>query len=190
MRLGSATQATCRPVPGRRKAWTGGIRRRGKEGISMTTLHPPRGRGGRLMLLVASVTVAVIAVQLSAATSSADNGTLTGNFCTANNNICMTMTWNGIAYGTTNRSVLSLKPGAYTLTVNDTSAAHDFALRSCPGSTAPCDPTNPLRTTTPITTQAQVATVSTSVNLTSGTYRLYCAVPTHETRGMFVDFQA
>src|SRR5262245_26200601 len=112
---------------------TSGIRRSGEEGVSMTKLHPPRGRRGRLMLFVASVTVAVIAVQLSAATSSADNGTLVGDFCTGNNFICMTVTWNGTPYGTTNRTPLALTPGAYTLTVNDTAANHDFVLRSCPG---------------------------------------------------------
>src|SRR5262249_3573162 len=90
----------------------------------------------------------------------------------------------------TNRSPLSLAPGAYMLTVNDNTAAHDFVLRSCPGSKAPCDAANPLRTTTIVTTQAQVATVSIPLNLAIGTYRLYCSVDAHESRGMFADFAA
>src|SRR5262249_60312900 len=93
--------------------------------------------GRRIAFLLAMLSIgAVVAAQHSAGTALADVPTLTGDFCTAPGNdfICMTVTWNGTAYGTTNRSVLALKPGAYTLTVNDRSAAHNFVLRSCPGS--------------------------------------------------------
>jgi MBG domain (YGX type)/Putative Ig domain len=91
-------------------------------------------------------------------------------------------------YGTPNRTALDLQPGTYALTVHDTASAHDFALRSCPGSTLTCDSTNPLGTTAEITTAAQVATVTETLTLTHGTYRLYCDVDSHEARGMFVDF--
>src|SRR5262245_13411930 len=146
----------------------------------------------RVVFLFATLSiVVVVGAQHSAAPASADIPTLTGDFCTFNGSMfCMTLTSNGVAYGTPNRSVLALKPGAYTLTVNDNTAAHNFVLRSCPGSTTPCDAGNPLGTVTVITTQAQVATVSVPLNLTAGTYRLYCSVDAHEARGMFADFEA
>ncbi len=154
----------------------------------MTKVNSPRGRIS-VALLAAFVAIAVIAAQHWTATSSAANPTLTGDFCTFNGNMfCMTLTWNGVAYGTPNRANLALQPGTYSLTVNDTSAAHDFALRSCPGSTSQCDPTNPVGTTTEITSPAQTGTVTESIALTPGTYRLYCDVTIHESRGMFVDF--
>jgi hypothetical protein len=145
----------------------------------------------RVVFLFATLSiVVVVGAQHSAAPASADNPTLTGDFCTfANSMFCMTVTSDGVAYGTPNRAALALKPGVYTLTVNDTTAAHDFVLRSCPGSTTPCDASNPLRTTTAITTPAQVGTVTMSLNLTAGTYRLYCSVDAHESRGMFADFE-
>jgi len=151
----------------------------------MTKINSPRGHV--LVMLLAAVVAAVIAAQHFTATSSADNPTLTGDFCALNTR-CMSMTWNGVAYGTPNRAKLALLQGTYSLTVNDNSPAHDFALRSCPGSTAACDPTNPVGTKIQITTQAQMGTVTTAVDLAPGTYRLYCDVTTHEAQGMFVDF--
>jgi MBG domain (YGX type)/Putative Ig domain len=147
--------------------------------------------GHRVALLFAMLSiVTVVAAQRSATPASAVDPTLTGDFCTFNASMfCMTVTWNGVAYGTPNRSDLALEPGTYTLTVNDTSPAHDFALRSCPGSTAQCLSTNPAATAAEITTPAQIATVSESVDLTPGTYRLYCDVGAHERLGMFVDFR-
>jgi hypothetical protein len=147
-------------------------------------------RGRRVVFVLAALSlVAVIAAQHSAGPASADSPTLTGDFCNVGSIFCMTITSNGVAYGTPNRADLALKPGPYTLTVNDTSAGHNFALRSCPGSTVPCDASNPFATTTQITTAAQIGTVSESVVLLPGTYRLYCAVDSHETRGMFADFR-
>ena len=111
----------------------------------MTKVNSPRGRVS-VALLAAFVAIAVIAAQHWTATSSAANPTLTGDFCTFNGNMfCMTLTWNGVAYGTPNRANLALQPGTYSLTVNDTSAAHDFALRSCPGSTSHVRPDQPCR---------------------------------------------
>ncbi len=155
----------------------------------MTRVNSPRRRVSVVLLATVAVVAAVIAAQISTATSAADTPTLTGDFCTLNASMfCMTMTWNGVAYGTPNRDTLALKPGTYSLTVDDNSPAHDFALRSCPGSTSACDPSNPVGTATVITTRAQIATVTTSIDLTPGTYRLYCDVGTHEANGMFVDF--
>jgi methionine-rich copper-binding protein CopC len=151
----------------------------------MTKLNSPRRRI-LVVLLAALAVTGASAAQHFTATSSADNPTLTGDFCTG---LCMTATWNGVAYGTTNRAVLALKPGTYTLTVNDTSAVHDFVLRSCPGSVVVCSSGNPLAATTPITTQAQMGTVSQTEVLAPGTYRLFCSVDGHEGRGMFADFE-
>src|SRR5262249_36636507 len=115
--------------------------------------------GRRIALLLAMLSIGVgVAGPDSAGTALGGGPAVTGDFCTAPGNdfFCMTVTWNGTAYGTTNRSVLALKPGAYMLTVNDGSAAHNFVLRSCPGSSVPCAAGNPTATTTVITTQAQV----------------------------------
>ena len=154
----------------------------------MTNVNSPRGRVLAVLLAAACSAFTVFAA-LHTTAASADNPTLTGNFCTFNGStLCMTLTSDGVAHGTPNRDALRLRPGTYSLTVNDTSAAHDFVLRSCPGSLSACDPGNPGGTATAITTRTQVATVTTSIALTPGTYRLYCAVTGHEAGGMYVDF--
>ena len=155
----------------------------------MTYVNSPRGRVVAVLVAAAFSALTVFAA-LHARAASADTSTLTGDFCTlpSGSTLCMTLTWNGVAYGTPNRAALRLLPGTFTLTVNDTSAAHDFVLRSCPGSTSACDSTNPAGTTTAITTRSQVATVTSSIVLATGTYRLYCGVTGHEAGGMFVDF--
>jgi hypothetical protein len=145
----------------------------------------------RAAFLLAALSVIAVVAVLHSATASAVNPTLTGDFCTFNGSMfCMTMTWNGVAYGTPDRSrVLSLKPGTYDLTGNDNSPAHDFVLRSCPGSKVVCDKNNALAgTPTVVTTRAAITPSTVTVTLTDGTYRLYCDVGTHEANGMFVDF--
>jgi hypothetical protein len=161
---------------------------------SMIKTSSRRGRFGLLLATFAVVGVAV--AYYSATTASADGRTLTGDFCTTPNMFCMTITWDGVAYGTPNRADPGLRPGTYWLTLNDTAAFHDFALRSCSGSTMTCDRLNPLGTETELTTPAEVDTTTVKLLLTHGTYRLYCDVgstnpdPTksHEGRGMYVDF--
>jgi hypothetical protein len=153
--------------------------------------------GRRAVFLLATLSIlTVVAALHSAATASADSPTLTGDFCNVPNAICMTITWNGAKYGTPNRvsgapNDLALKPGVYTLTVNDTSAGHNFFLRSCVGSTVVCDKNNPFASATMITGTAQTGTVSVPEQLLPGTYRLYCAVDSHETiqLGMYADFR-
>jgi hypothetical protein len=146
-----------------------------------------------IMLATFAILGAVAAVY-SAATASADGRTLTGDFCTFQGSMfCMTVTWDGVKYGTPNRDSLALRPGTYWLTVNDNAGGHDFALRSCPGSTIPCDQLNPLGTSDEITTRPEMDTVTVKVHLTHGTYRLFCDVGAgtpgaHEGRGMYVDF--
>jgi hypothetical protein len=153
--------------------------------------------GRRALFLLATLSLLlVVAAQHSAATASADSPTLTGDFCNVPNAICMTITWNGVKYGTPNRVTgapndLALKPGVYTLTVNDTSAGHNFFLRSCVGSTVVCDRNNPFASAVMITGTAQTGTVSVPENFLPGTYRLYCQVDSHETiqLGMYADFR-
>lgn len=150
---------------------------------------------GRVAVLLAALTAvgAIAAYAFMAGAASAHGRTLGGDFCTFNGSMfCMTLTWDGVAYGTPNRADLALRPGTYWLTVNDTSAMHDFALRSCPGSTLPCNATNPAATTAQFTTQAGTpGEVTEKTLLRYGTYRLYCDVGNgfHETRGMYVDFE-
>lgn len=98
--------------------------------------------------------------------------------------------------------VTSLQPGTYWLTVTDNCANHNFELRSCPGSDAPCDPSSggveqqitPLND--PNTANGLTGTVTVELHLVHGTYRLFCDAPvstvpggTHETVfGMYADF--
>src|SRR5437763_12323425 len=97
------------------------------------------------VLLAAFVTVSAIAAitaiaAIAASTraaATAHGRALVGNFCTTSTGsmFCMTLTDDGVAYGTTNRAELALRPGTYWITLDDNSPAHDFALRSCPSST-------------------------------------------------------
>jgi hypothetical protein len=127
--------------------------------------------------------------------ASADGRSLQGAFCMTNTTpmsmLCMQLTWDGVTYGTNNRADLELRPGTYWLSVTDDSPFHDFALRSCPGSTSPCNSTNPAATATEITTAAFATPdpVTDKIQLDYGTYRLYCNVDGHEGRGMYVDFE-
>jgi hypothetical protein len=160
----------------------------------MIKVSSPRGRIG--LLLATFAVVGLVVAYYSATTASADGRALTGDFCTTPNMFCMTLSWDGVAYGTPNRDDLGLRPGTYWLTLDDTAAGHDFALRSCPGSEMACDRLNPLGSETELTTTTEVDTTTVKLLLTHGTYRLFCDVgasnpdPTrsHEGRGMFVDF--
>ncbi len=149
-----------------------------------------------LALLTAVSGIAVYA--FSAASASADGRPLTGAFCTTPtaSMFCMQITWDGVDYSHAlypDRD-LQLRPGNYWLTVNDNSSMHDFALRSCPGSTLPCTSLNPTATTTQITpVMGAPGEVTDRVRLEFGTYRLYCDVTSargnHEGAGMYVDFE-
>jgi hypothetical protein len=153
-------------------------------------------------LAAALVTVGVIAAFATVA-SFADTGggnstdpgrALAGAFCTVTgttNHLCMQITWDGVTYGTNNRSSdLTLRPGTYWITATDTSAFHNFELRSCPGSTSACG--TGAGDELPITGDSVADTpgdVAVKVNLDAGTYRLFCDAPGHEAGGMYVDFQ-
>jgi hypothetical protein len=156
----------------------------------MTKASSLKGRGA---VLCAAFAVACIAAAFGAGGVSAQGRTLVGDFCTFNGSaFCMTVTWDGVAYGTPNRAALDLRPGTYWLTVNDTSTMHDFSLRSCPGAGSACDPASG-GTAVEITTPMQTGTVTEKILLKAGTYRLFCNVGagtsfSHEGRGMYVDF--
>jgi hypothetical protein len=97
----------------------------------------------------------------------------------------MAITWDGVEYGTRNREALSLRPGTYWLTVNDAVTFHNFALKSCPGSDTTCESGDVQEITTIPGTPGEVTV---KLNLGHGTYRLFCQLGNHESRGMFVDF--
>jgi hypothetical protein len=96
--------------------------------------------------------------------------------------------------------VTSLRPGNYWLTVTDNCKNHNFELRSCPGSSSPCDPTSggveheitPVND--PSTANGATGTVTVMIHLVHGTYRVFCDAPvpaggTHETVfHMYTDF--
>jgi hypothetical protein len=151
-------------------------------------------------VLVSLSAVAAVAAAVAMAASSdvvvpADARTIDGTFCTG---LCIHVTTSD---GQTAQSSngLDLRPGTYWVTVTDTSRFHDFVLRSCPGSTSPCDPgsggeESPLTTVGEGSTAAPVVKTL-KINLQHGTYRLFCNAtsPTmpgmdHEDMGMYVDF--
>jgi hypothetical protein len=152
-----------------------------------------------VVLVIASAIGAVGAVAAMAASSHraalADGRTIDGVFCAG---LCISVTTSD---GQTVQSPegLSLRPGTYWLTVTDTSSHHDFILRSCPGSTSPCDQGSngdelPLTTVSEGSAAAPVV-VTLKINLQHGTYRLFCNAPMgsmpamdHESMGMYVDF--
>lgn len=140
----------------------------------------------RIAILVLGLAATGVAAAFMGAGASAEGRTLEGAFCGASHT-CMTLSFDGVTYGTTNRDDFSLRPGTYWLSVNDNSTFHDFVLRSCTSSTSPCGPGD--GTTQQITTVADHSGVVTiKMELSHGTYRLFCDVPGHEAAGMFVDF--
>ena len=134
------------------------------------------------------VVIGAIAAYMSVA-ASANGRELEGAFCTTNtgSRICMSLTWDGVEYGTTNRASLSLRPGTYWLTVNDPTTFHNFSLRSCPDLDAACvkDAGDEQEITT---IPGAPGEVTVKLQFEHGTYRLFCATGNHEDQGMFVDF--
>ena len=140
-------------------------------------------KNAKVFLLVVMGAAIVYAV-----TAFASGRTLEGSFCSTNTDpiFCMTLGWDGVDYGTSNRADLSLRPGTYWLNLNDDSNGHNFSLRSCPGSDAPCGPgQGELEDLTGI---EDVGKVAVKLRLEHGTYRLLCVRGIHEARGMYVDF--
>jgi hypothetical protein len=91
--------------------------------------------------------------------------------------------------------VSSLRPGDYWLTVTDHCANHNFELRSCPGSTSPCDQNSGGAEQEITTVAGTPGMVTTKIHLVHGTYRLFCdalnaAGVSHEVAfNMYVDFE-
>ena len=127
------------------------------------------------------------AVVLYGVTASASGRALEGGFCTTNTGgrLCMALTWDGVEYGTRNRTDLSLRPGTYWLTVNDANQFHNFTLRSCPDSDSTCDSGDVQEI---ITVPGTPGEVTLKLRLEHGTYRLLCDAANHEGGGMYVDF--
>ena len=145
-------------------------------------------RHRRAAQLAALVVIGAVAAFISV-TASANGRALDGAFCrtSTNSTLCLSLTWDGVAYGTNNRAELALRPGTYWITVKDDSVAHNFTLRSCPGATEPCGPGD--GTAEDVTTVPDApGEVTVKMELVHGTYRLFCSRPGHESGGMFVDF--
>ncbi len=166
-----------------------------------TSILRQRRVAALVALLGAAGAVAAYAVMASSATgtSAATSPALSGAFCnTGQTPLCMSITFNGQTFqgyqGSDHSVHLTLRPGAYSLTVNDNSRFHDFALRSCPGSTSSCDPSSN-GAEQPITTVGDApGLVTVPIHLDQGWYRLFCnasmGTMTHEDMGMYVDIQA
>jgi hypothetical protein len=135
--------------------------------------------------LIAALLAALFAVGPAAAVS-AEGRQLVGEFCTNPQALpkpgaCMSLSFDGeTARGYTDapNRVLTLRPGTYWLTVNDNSTAHNFSLRSPDGLEQA------------ITGVADTpGWVTVKVNLTHGTYVLFCDADDHEKDGMYVDLE-
>jgi Pentapeptide repeats (8 copies) len=154
-----------------------------------------------VQISVATLAVVGVIVAFMTSASAAPGNEIDGSFCmqmTGMNMFCMQATSGGqTAEGYTNHeAALSLSPGTYLLTVNDDSTAHDFALRSCPGSTMPCVAGVGVPVQELTTKAFNGGDVTDSFDLAAGTYRLFCDVGAtspftttgfHEKQGMFVD---
>lgn len=111
---------------------------------------------------------------------------LAGEFCSnpaaePMSGACISLSYQGqtaVGYTGSTSRVLTLKPGTYWLTVNDTKTTHNFALETPDGSD------------TDITGVADTpGRVAVKVTLTPGTWVLFCSADDHREDGMFVDIQ-
>jgi hypothetical protein len=195
-----------------------------------------------VVLLTTLAAVGAVAAYMTA-TASADQGrTIVGNFCLSDHLFCISAGLDGQTpvegYGVdgnggvcakppgdpsvpsgpqycvpSGTGLLTIRPGTYWISVDDPLNSHNFELRSCPGSTAPCgpgqgseqqltpvcndDPANPdvfkCSTTTPYPETAATEIVKTvKLDLKPGTYRLFCDAQkpvVHEAAGMYVDIE-
>ena len=131
-------------------------------------------------LYVVALVIAA-ACALAATPASADGRQLVGEFCTNSDakpkpGACISLSFDGQAaqgYTDSSNRTLELRPGTYWLSVNDTSAAHNFALD---------DPSGSVQVITGVADTPGWVTVK--VDLTHGTWRLLC-VP-HDEFGMYV----
>jgi uncharacterized cupredoxin-like copper-binding protein len=145
---------------------------------------------GRTAVLLAALAVTGAIAAYTVLAASADGRSLQGAFCATStgNHFCISLTWNGVEYGTNNRADLALRPGTYWITVNDNSPFHNFALRSCPDATSSCETGD--GSVQELTTIPDASgEVTTKILLQHGTYRLFCAAAGHESAGMYVDFE-
>jgi len=162
--------------------------------------------GERFIGLLAGLAVAGATAAFIAGTASADGRTLQGTFCTENHT-CMAMTLNdGTTFNSSIRAAgetqpdVTLRPGTYWITLADNSNGHNFALRSCVGSTDLCTSANPAsdggQTITPLCNSplagggcGPVTEIDQTIKLElmHGTYRLYCEQRGHEAGGMYVE---
>lgn len=83
---------------------------------------------------------------------------------------------------------LTLRPGTYWITVNDTSPGHDFELRG-PTNTEGEGAGTPADLKLSGDALTDTGSYTTQVLLKRGWYRLFCAAPFHEKGGMYVDIE-
>jgi plastocyanin len=134
---------------------------------------------GLAVLVIAAATTAIVV-----RSANADGRGLTGAFCTNAQALpkpgaCIALSSaDQTAQGYTNSQerVLTVRPGVYWLTVNDTSTAHNFSLESPDGTD---------QNITPVADAPGEVTVK--VNLTHGTWVLFCSP--HRAMGMYVDIE-
>ena len=138
----------------------------------------------RWMAALASLAVAAAVTAVVVGAASADGRQLTGAFCTnaqamPKPGACISLAFDGQTaqgYTGSQERVLTLRPGTYWLTVNDTSTAHNYSLEGPDGSD---------QDITGIADAPGLVTVK--VNLTHGTWVLFC--DPHRPMGMYVDLE-
>jgi plastocyanin len=138
-------------------------------------------RKGIAGVLLLGTLVAVLVTVGPIATGSAEGRQLVGQFCShvgalPKATACISLSYDGqTAEGYTNSPdrTIALRPGTYWITVNDTSAMHNFSLESPDGSDQDI-------TGVPDTP----GEVTFKVDLTHGTWVLYC--DPHRLFGMYV----
>ncbi|MGH2936008.1 MAG: hypothetical protein ACRDL2_16050 [Gaiellaceae bacterium] len=88
--------------------------------------------------------------------------------------------------------LLTIRPGTYWVTVNDPLDSHNFELRSCPGSTAPCGPGQGVeQQLTPVCNDdlANSDVFKCGTNTETAANDIVKTVVVHEAAGMYVDIE-
>src|SRR5262245_8428312 len=128
----------------------------------------------RIVAVFTAVVVAGVWAVAAGADDATDGRDLSASFCGSR---CISLTFNDQTTTSTNRTDFDLRPGVYWLTLNDTSAAHNFMLAGPDGLDEE------------LTTIPGTGTVTVKLLLRHGEYRLFCHAGAHEAQGMYVDFE-
>jgi hypothetical protein len=148
----------------------------------LTTRRHGPGRWIAAVALLAPLAAALLPAGPAAAQTT-EGRQLVGEFCTNPNarpkpGACLSLAFDGqtaVGYTDSPNRVLTLRPGTYWLSVNDSSNVHNFSLEGPDGLD---------QDITGITDVPGWVTVK--IHLTHGSYTLFCAADDHRADGMYV----